>query len=443
MLLCLASLALVAFQQARPVANPAPSASAVAPAPLAPTFSADITSLEFQGGGRVQNDVDAFVSVVAESIGDLNADGDRNDGVVHVRTLNDGKVVNLGLAGTPVEGPGLVLVQVSELSQGRHDLNGDGDLRDSVAHVYELASGKLHNLRVIARNPRVGADWLAFLIAERDGGADLNGDRDTRDLVLHVYDGPSATLTNLRLAVPSPLSAVAPQPLFLDGSLLVAFAVEGVDTGDLNGDGDKIDVVPQIYDHSTKSLRNLALAMGTGDQPFTQALAAPYFAFGVHEGSQGLANLNGDGDRQDFVTHVYSAVDGSVRNLGLAISSLNGQFERYAFGGSSLAFLAVEARNGDTDLNGDGDAADSVLHVYDVLTGASEHARQRAWALLGAARHARRRPARGAAGLRAEPGRRPERRRGRGLGARARGLRPRHAHAAQLRSRRGRPAPRR
>jgi hypothetical protein len=67
---------------------------------------------------------------------------------------------------------------------------------------------------------------------------------------------------------------------------------------DLNGDGDRWDVVLHVRDLEAGETTNLGLA------GFVRALSDEWFVFGVSERSQG-ADLNGDGDGEDFsVLHV-------------------------------------------------------------------------------------------------------------------------------------------
>jgi len=92
-------------------------------------------------------------------------------------------------------------------------------------------------------------------------------------------------------------------------------------------------------------------------------------------------DLNGDGDTFDSVWHVYDAQEGTTTNLAMAAGS--------ACSDSFLppplllcdpstvpvvekkisAVLVGEKEQGATDLNGDTDAADQVLHLFEIETG--------------------------------------------------------------------------
>jgi hypothetical protein len=98
-------------------------------------------------------------------------------------------------------------------------------------------------------------------------------------------------------------------------------------------------------------------------------------AFLVEEATSGV-DLNGDGDAADYVAHLID-IGGVTINLGLAAPVvcevlLSGSICRPVapvIGDTVVAFLAGEAAQGGSDLNGDGDAGDSVLYVYDSTSG--------------------------------------------------------------------------
>ena len=101
-------------------------------------------------------------------------------------------------------------------------------------------------------------------------------------------------------------------------------------------------------------------------------------AFLVDE--SGAGDLNRDQDSADWVLHVFDARQGLLLNLGVAAASVCRTTLGPPFvvctpvapvvGRAGLAFLVGEAAQGSTDLNGDGDAGDDVLHVYSVDTDA-------------------------------------------------------------------------
>lgn len=182
---------------------------------------------------------------------DLNADGDEEDLVLEVYFTNTLQTWSSGLAVDLVDlgdeepwllwsGPRCVALAVSEASQGGQDLNGDGDLADVVLHVLALSpSGRntLTNLGITAfRNPFV----LEPLVREHWIGLQPQRDLDGRDDVLpthipffhHLESG-----TTLSLGTAGEILAMS------DDHALVRVLEEPL--GDLNGDGDALDLVLQ------------------------------------------------------------------------------------------------------------------------------------------------------------------------------------------------------
>lgn len=287
---------------------------------------------------------------------DFNGDGDALDQVVHVYDVSTGVTTNLGLAGSALINGDLVAISVPESGQGNTDLNGDGDTLDRVLHVHDLQSAATTNLGLDVGGFQLDGDLLAFKVSEsRQGHQDLNGDGDTSDIVAYVYNAQTGETINLGLY------ALGFQ---LDDNRL-AFTVSESRQGDtdLNGDGDTADNVLHTYDATTGVTTNLRYDVASPIE-FKGGL----LAFAVSETRQGNTDLNGDGDALDrAVLHVADVRLGAITNLGVAIA--NGGISGLQIDGNLVAFAAYEVDQGNTDLNGDGDTADSVLHVYNARTG--------------------------------------------------------------------------
>ena len=152
----------------------------------------------------------AFTSPEAEVGADWNGDGDLLDRVVRIFRREGGALLALsGLPAPAVEefvlGERLVAFRTREMSQ-REDLNRDGDFRDDVLQVFDLASRRLFNTEqavtpcpLEACDPRypyrVDGDTVTFITSEAaQGGQDLNGDGDAVDLVKQVFNAREAAL---------------------------------------------------------------------------------------------------------------------------------------------------------------------------------------------------------------------------------------------------------
>ena len=91
------------------------------------------------------------------------------------------------------------------------------------------------------------------------------------------------------------------------------------------------------------------------------ALSDRWLAALVSEAGQGHTDFNGHGDANDAVVQIAPVTATSAANwtnLGQVADTLD-------VAGGIVAFLTSEAAQGGQDLNGDGDATDRVLQVYD------------------------------------------------------------------------------
>lgn len=280
---------------------------------------------------------------------DLNGDGDANDSVHHLFDAASMTSENLRTSGSALWfGQGLLAISAREGPQGqRRDLNGDGDISDNVLHIYDTGTGALTNLGLAVGFANADGNYLSFTVLESSQAAtDFNGDGDTADAVLHLYDAASSSITNLSL----PFAGV---PHFDEAVVAFAVSESGQGDSDLNGDGDADDRVLFMYDLAARTLTNLQFAV-----PYDPELRDGLLVFSVYERDQAMTDLNGDGDTWDGVLHVYDVASGALQNVGL--SGVD-----YHIDGKVVAFNVSETAEGRTDLNGDGDTSDSVLHVFD------------------------------------------------------------------------------
>ncbi len=185
--------------------------------------------------------------------GDLNGDGDIRDLVVNVYdaattiTTNTGRSVQRNCLSQlvavaegcfGVRGDNVIMF-TRERDQGRTDLNGDMDFRDRVIELWRLSTATLSSSGTAAflrGGLALGNAIAAFRRSERQERLDLNGDGDKRDLVLAVYDSASLMVTTL---------SSAEAPFLIEGDTVVLRTREGVEATDLNADTDFDDGILQ------------------------------------------------------------------------------------------------------------------------------------------------------------------------------------------------------
>ena len=306
---------------------------------------------------------------------DLNGDGDSSDNVLHVWQPGDPSATNLGVAisdspgGQPITiSSGTVVFGVEESAQGNTDLNGDGVVADSVIHVWRPGSG-LENLNLrshYGQNFPVRAEGSMFIIPghETSGINDFNGDGDYNDEILFAWDSSTDTL------VDSDLSTQNTGAYHIDSGQVMLMAYEADDGPggtDYNGDGNFNDFVAHLWDPTTGTTVN-GLVGGASEQPaWGGALGDGSFLLAVRESVNGPAgtDYNGDGDTTDDVAFVWANGAGSPSNLGVATSLTQDS----SLGDGAAAFIVPENGQGGSDLNGDGDTIDGVLHVWSASSG--------------------------------------------------------------------------
>lgn len=374
--------------------------------------------LAWKGDLRCGEDFALFLVSEAGEGRDLNGDGDLADGVLHDFDARTRGTRNLGLAlarSLPKPVAGRVAFLVHE-SANDADLNGDGDRVDLVAHVYDHRTGLVTNLglAVSEYTPDLepGTDLLVLSVREKEGsffgatvvsgqGLDLNGDGDEQDEVVHVHRFADGSTTNLRLAGSSAAAVdgertafsvqeafqgrdlngdgdladaivhvldgdglrntgLAGVPLLLRGADLVLARSEAATAEDHNGDGDTFDEVLQRIDLATGAVTSLSFAVAPGGGG--PLVDERWLAVSVSESRSGATDLNGDGDALDTVPFVYDSWTGALTSTGAAGSNA-------VLRDGLLAFWVDEAKQGGADLNGNGTSADAVLFVHDLETG--------------------------------------------------------------------------
>ncbi|MEW6072235.1 MAG: hypothetical protein AB1726_06505 [Planctomycetota bacterium] len=291
---------------------------------------------------------------------DLNGDGDASDAVLVdydaiLRTYASPRVAVASTGwGIFPNGHGFAFV-ASEAGEGL-DLNGDGDQEDDVLHYYDRGTGQTTNHAfALWREPVLHGDRAAFLAYEIANGVDYNLDGDQEDRVVHVVHLVTGFAWNTHLA------SYFTYPLLLDEDALAFVVLEWSQGGqDLNGDGDPDDYVLHWIDPQTGLPFNTELAVAS-----RYHLVAGRIVFGVHESSQGHQDFTGDGDSHDTVLHVLDTSTGSLVNEGLPIS-----LNAFQTLGDRLEVGVPEVNAGGTDLNGDGDAKDDVLFAARLGRGA-------------------------------------------------------------------------
>lgn len=288
---------------------------------------------------------------------DLNGDGDMNDSVLCCYDPATRKIESLGMdasGGFQAAGD-WIAARTSERAQGDKDLNGNGIVLDTVIQLYQVSTQRWTNTGLegsfgIALTPQL----LAVGVNEqRQSRQDLNNDGDLNDIVCEVCD-LTAPFVN---GVPSVTNTGqdCSGGICADGDIVGIITSETAQGGrDLTGNGVTNDQAAQCFLLSTKKVVNLAHDAFGG-----MVAGGGKLAFACSEYAQ-QKDLNDDGDLGDFVLMVYDPVANRIHNSKVAVDGNLSERE------GTLMWRCLETDQGDTDLNGDGDTEDSVVFVMDL-----------------------------------------------------------------------------
>ena len=203
---------------------------------------------------------------------------------------------------------------VPEAGQGDGPLNGDGLEDDEVVQVYDFGAETWTNLGVAADTIAVSGSTVAMLVPEADQGQNLNmgsGDDDLDDRVLLLWD-PNTLLINRGQAAED----------FVLGDNLVAFRTpeSAQNNQSLNGDGDPNDFVLQVYDLASQELINsgqaaIACRLLACDPRRPYRVSQNTVRFLTLESEQD-EDLNDDGDKNDLLIQLFNVSSGEVDIIG-------------------------------------------------------------------------------------------------------------------------------
>lgn len=248
-------------------------------------------------------------------------------------------------------------------------LNGDADLEDEVVHLWSALDDVVRNLEAAATEVALSSDWIAALVDE-EGQAEgsLNEDEDEIDQVVWVRHVEGDAWI-------APGDGQAAEEIVLQGSIVALLTSEAAQNEqDLNGDGDTDDVVIQIYD--AESPEEALLGPNTTPRSTSavdvvvggSSAVGEIVAFRVSEQAE-RRDLNRDGDRMDQVLHVFDVATSTLLNTEQAATPcfLEACDPRapYRVAENAVTFLTFE-EDQRADLDGDGDQGDLVLQTLHV-----------------------------------------------------------------------------
>jgi hypothetical protein len=132
----------------------------------------------------------AFYTFEGDVNEDLNGDGDKDDPIVRYHDILSGNVTNTGAFGEFPSVEGNIIAFETWESDFGEDLDGDGNLDDTVIRYCDISTGAVVNTTAVGNYASVDSNVIAFETYESSLGTDLNGDGDTNDSVVRYYKIP-------------------------------------------------------------------------------------------------------------------------------------------------------------------------------------------------------------------------------------------------------------
>jgi hypothetical protein len=197
--------------------------------------------------------------------------------------LDAGTLIDTGEVGHNVSLSGGVIAYEKSEWRVAEDLNGDGDLDDTLLFTYDIATGNVFATGVVGRYPAISGSVIAYSTPESEFGVDKNGDGivGTWPMIVSTYDLASGEVTYLDgFGFPS-----------IDGTLVAWSQDEGWLGIDDNGDGDTDDEIVMFCDLRDGTVENTGVV---GIFTWNQHVDGAVIAFETPELDVDL-DLNGDG----------------------------------------------------------------------------------------------------------------------------------------------------
>jgi len=284
---------------------------------------------------------------------DFNGNRTSTDCILRYMNLETGKIVNTGLTVSceprQIDIYEEVIVFVGE---GNH------------IRYYDIRTGAVADIGVPGSHPTIYGSMVAFAAEGTIHYFDLKTRHLTNthipgevpvlyDGLIAFADGSPATIRyyDLHTGLVTDTQAIGNRPVIY-GKIIAFTSEERAVGADLNDDGDLNDWVIRYYDVERQSIHNTG-AVGT-----FPAIHGNRIAFETQERLIGQ-DLNGDGDTNDWVIRYYDLELGQVFNTG----RVGVEPDIYE---DVISFWVFEPWER-LDINGDGDRLDPVVQTYRII----------------------------------------------------------------------------
>ncbi|MCI0618304.1 hypothetical protein L0244_35445, partial [bacterium] len=156
---------------------------------------------------------------------DLNGDGDVDDSVVQFANVKDGNIVSTNAIGhNPYVWSKFIVFSTNEAELGV-DFSNDGDMTDDIIREYDIDKKETANLKAVGDFPAVNQKAIVFVTNEAQVSTDLNSDGDKSDSILRILDKESRKVSNEKIMADRPLLTKTGKAVFSSGGDIVIFDV--------------------------------------------------------------------------------------------------------------------------------------------------------------------------------------------------------------------------
>jgi len=284
---------------------------------------------------------------------DLNGDGDLNDTLLRYMDIETGEVVNTGA---------IVSGIARAISIYEDVIAFVGERR--MMRYYQISTGELRDVGVAGDSPSVYDNMLVFSSSDRiqcfDLGSatfldvDLQGSSPTiHGSVIAFTWGGTIRYHDLASGTTVDTGELGSSP-FIWGDIIAFVASEGIRGQDLNSDGDQLDAIISYH------------RISTGETVHTGAIGSLPWVYGdvivFHTNEWAIGrDLNGDGKINVSVIRYWSIADAKLVDTGI----LGLEPSIYQ---DTITYYVWENWVGH-DLTGDGDVSDPVVGFFRIGDG--------------------------------------------------------------------------
>ncbi|MBI1729374.1 T9SS type A sorting domain-containing protein [Candidatus Acetothermia bacterium] len=148
----------------------------------------------------------AFATSERQSNLDLDRNGKIDDyNVIRYYDIASGQVQDTAAVGDYPVLYGSQIAFSTKESSLKQDLNGDGKIAGEVVRFYNTSNSTTYNTKELGTEPDIFQGKISYYVWENWAGKDLNGDGDTSDPILGLFDTRSASAV---ATTPPPASTV-------------------------------------------------------------------------------------------------------------------------------------------------------------------------------------------------------------------------------------------